>query len=481
MINLDTTTNAQIETIRCAASPLYFVLHYSQIYDNETKRWIPFELWREQVDALFMFHENQKVIALKARQLGMSWLALAYALWQMLFEPIATVLIFSKDETSAIYLLGDERLRGMYRRLPAFLQCGESLDNAKTWMLANGSTARAFAKTGGDSYSATLAIVDEADVVPNLNVMMRAISPTIDTGGKLFLISRADKSKPESEFKNIYKSAKKGENGYAWTFLPWWVRPERTPEWYEKQKRDVLAQTGSLDDLHEQYPANDAEALAPRSLDKRIPPMWINQCYFEESGHTFPAAPNINGLRVHRQPETGKSYDIGADPAEGNPTSDDSAAVVLCRETGEEMARLRGKFQPSTLAAHIDKLGTYYNGAGVMVERNNHGHAVLLWLRDNSALEILKGWDDKEGWLSNSKGKALMYDDCADYFHDQSTTVHSFDVWEQLISIEGSSLRAPEGQMDDLADAYTLAIQGTKARHKRRNRLSVSASGLFDD
>ena len=53
----------------------------------------------------------------------------------------------------------------------------------------------------------------------------------------------------------------------------------RTGEWYEAEKRAFLAQTGALDDLYQEYPATDAEAMAPRSLDKRLPAQWLQNCY----------------------------------------------------------------------------------------------------------------------------------------------------------------------------------------------------------
>jgi len=97
-----------------------------------------------------------------------------------------------------------------------------------------------------------------------------------------------------------------------------------------------------------------------------------------------------------------------------------------------------------------------------MVERNNHGHAVLLWLRDHGRLRRFWGHDHREGWLSNSKGKTLLYDGAADAFRQQETTLHSFATFTQLASIEGSSLRAPQGERDDRADSYALACRARK-------------------
>jgi hypothetical protein len=204
---------------------------------------------------------------------------------------------------------------------------------------------------------------------------MSSVKPTIDAGGRMILVSRVDKTRPQSPFKRIYAGAKQKKTEWEAIFLPWFDRPDRDQTWYEAQQADILHRTDSLDDLHEQYPTTDAQALLPRTLNKRIAPEWINQCYEERSPlRDLPAGtPPIPGLEVYVPPKMGRFYVIGADPAEGNPTSDDSALTVLDRDTGEEVASLAGKLQPSTLAAHIDTIGKWYNNAVVLIERNNHG------------------------------------------------------------------------------------------------------------
>jgi hypothetical protein len=448
------------EWLMCEASPLYFIHTYCQVYDGTLKDWIPFHLWPGQARTLRTFLNNRLVVILKARQLGISWLVLAFALWLLLFRPGATVLVFSRRDDEATYLLGDERLRGMYNRLPEFLKVRSfTEDSGHTWGLSNGSIVRAFPTTAGDGYTASLVIADEFDLVPNQNQLMRSVKPTIDGGGSMIMLSRVDKKRPTTEFKQIYRAAKEGRSPWVPVFLPWHVRPSRSPEWYEEQRRDILSRTMSLDDLYEQYPATDTEALAPNSKDKRIPGTWLEQCYEALDPLPLPeGAPGIPELQLYRLPEPGRAYVIGADPAEGNPTSDDSSFVVLDLATGEEVAALAGKYQISTFAGHIDQVGTHFNKAAVMVERNNHGHAVLLWLANFSKLTRLKGTDDKDGWLSSGKGKALMYSTTADAFKDAETILHSFATYVQLASIEGASLLAPEGEPDDRADSYALAL-----------------------
>jgi hypothetical protein len=142
--------------------------------------------------------------------------------------------------------------------------------------------------------------------------------------------------------------------------------------------------------------------------------------------------------------------------------------TVLDRESGEEVASLAGKYEPSVLAAHVDAIGVWYNRAEVMVERNNHGHAVLVCLKDDSKLTRLNGLDGKEGWLSSRKGKWMLYDTCADAFRESETVLHSFATFTQLASIEGATMRAPEGEMDDRADSYALACCGKVSPKKRK-------------
>lgn len=444
---------------KCYRSPQYFIQNYCHIYDTVEGGWVPFELWPAQVAALDIIHNNQLSVVLKARQIGLTWLVLAYALWCMIFRPIASILIFSKRDIDAIYLLSEDRLRGMYDRLPDWMRQSHSIntDNAHEWSMENESTARSFPTSAGDSYTATLAIVDEADLSPDLNSLLRAVKPTISNGGKMVLLSRADKDKPVSDFKKIYMDAKIGKNPWAHIFLPWYVHPRRTPKWYELEKQDIQSRTGSLDDLYEQYPATDTEAMKPRSMDKRIPYEWLELAFQETEGDN---SVGLTGLTVFGKPEDKHMYVIGADPAEGNPNSDESSATVLDVNTGEEMAVLAERLQPNTFADYLEKLAGFYNNASVLVERNNHGHAILLKLSEDGFEGTLNGFDGRPGWHSTTRGKALLYTHCTKAVQEKDVIIHDFLTMQQLSSIVGSTLKAPEEEHDDRATSFALAVCG---------------------
>jgi hypothetical protein len=482
------------EMEKCAGSFLYFVMRYVMIYDATAKHWIPFALWQSQQPVAEGLTLHRLVIILKARQLGMTWLVLAYALWLMLFHPAATILLFSLRDTEAMYLLGERRLKGMYARLPSWLMMRKehehkptclgcstkydwvqrtvTKDDGHVWILGNGSNANAFPTSAGDSYTATLAIIDEADIVPDLAALMLRVQPTIDGGGQMILLSKSNKKLPQSEFKRLYKAAKRKEIPWQHYFLPWQARPSRTQAWYDAKCMQAMATKGVLDDVWENYPATDAEALAPNSLDKRIPYKWIRAIYVEEKPidvvmtallalGTKSKVPLIPGLKLYVLPKKGRRYCAGADPAEGNPTSDPSSLQIVDEITGTQVAKLSGRFEVSVFAIYIESVCKFYNNAPVLVERNNHGHAVILALTQiptgKRKIKVLKGTDGKYGWLDNKLGKVRLYDNLTETVHTEDCLIFDEDTHDQIASIEGRTLLAPEGLHDDDSDAYALA------------------------
>lgn len=202
------------EYVKCMKDVAYFVSRYIHIYNATAQRWLLLEPWPAQGEVLQIMQRERLLIILKARQLGLSWLACAYALWLLTFRPPATVLLFSQRAAEAEELLA--RIRQMYGYLPTWLQAPAiQRDKDQAFELSSGSRALAFSTRGGRSYTGTLAIIDEADHVPDLAAFLNAVKPTVDAGGKLFLISTADKSRPVSTFKNLFRTASTQHKGYS--------------------------------------------------------------------------------------------------------------------------------------------------------------------------------------------------------------------------------------------------------------------------
>ena len=456
----------RVEWLKCSQDPAYFLDTFCWIFNATLRSWVQFSLWPAQIEVADALLSGQHLIVLKARQLGLTWLCLGYALWLMLFRPSAVILLFSKREDEAQELM--LRLQGMYRYLPAWMQCRSVMkENQSEFRLSNGSVALCFPTTGGRSYTGTFVLADEADFIPELSGFLNAVKPTVDAGGQLALISTSDKSQPNSTFKRLFRAGWRRMNEYRAVFLSWRARPDRTEEWYTAIKRDMYEQDGSDDNVQQEYPNTPEDALSARSLDKRIPPLFLERVANEATGlplDFWPVnVPLVDGLSIFRLPTAAGLYVVGCDPAEGNPTSDESALTVIDAYTGEQMAVCAGRYQPDVLAQKADQIGTFYNRADIMPERNNHGHSVILWLREHSGLRVLNGPDGKPGWLSHAKGKALLYDAVTVACRDQGLIVYDGETIRQLGALEGSTLRAPKGDNDDRADSLALALAGAQS------------------
>ncbi len=116
-----------------------------------------------------------------------------------------------------------------------------------------------------------------------------------------------------------------------------------------------------------------------------------------------------------------------------------------------------------------------------MIERNNHGHLVIREVQCDGGMQVLDGYDGRPGWLSNVKGKPLLYGLLAAAVKDQACVVRDTETANQLASVEASTLRAPAGLHDDRADAFALAVAGLAWRGEAVASSVVAAGDPLDE
>lgn len=484
------------EYLKCERDPCYFLRTYVKIEvkadDGEGGEWIPFDLWPAQEDVIGQLRANRLVVILKARQLGQTWMMLGYYLWKMLFRPGSAIGLWSRRLPEAIELL-DRRLKGMHARLPAWLQAKSfEEDNKTVWELSNGSRAMAFTTSSGDSYTFTDALVDEADLCLDLGRMMDAVKPTIDGGGSMVLLSKSNKRAAATVFKRIFRKAEQGKGPWHHIFLPWHARPGRDEVWYEAQREHSLSQNESLDYLHENYPATSAEALSPSSAGKRLPGAGLLGVYEEsDTVASLPVeAPRIHGVRIYALPVPGRDYLIGADPAEGLPgkENDDSGLCVVDKVTGEEVCAGLGRWEPGEeFPDVIEGVAVWFNNAAVLVERNNHGHAVLSGLK-RRGVTVLNGSDGRPGYPKSPASKAQVWVNAwteirvrkaarseAAEANDElpPPLIRDPTTFGHLASLEAKTCKAPKGEHDDAADAWGLGQEARSIEPPPEARVEV--------
>jgi hypothetical protein len=198
---------------------------------------VPFRLWDLQVEALDEIETHLRLIVLKARQLGLSWLALAYALWLCLFNSGQAVLIYNRGLEEAIELL--RRVKFMYDRLPAELQ-QPLVENSRTYIeFANGSRIKSLpgSEDAGSTYTATLVIMDEWAKIARARGLLNAALGTLSaSGGKFVGISTAKGLR--NLFAEIWKDSIIGANDYYPLFIPTTAHPDRDDTWRASKRRE---------------------------------------------------------------------------------------------------------------------------------------------------------------------------------------------------------------------------------------------------
>ena len=423
---------------------------------------MPFRLWPAQVRVVWMLMLERLVIILKARQLGISWLCCAYVLWRCLFQPGQVILLFSKGQDEADELL--RRVKVLYERLPEWLlRATPPLAKDPTTSLivwVNGSRVRSLPATrsAGRSFTASVVVLDEAAFLAWADQLFTALKPTIDAGGQLIILSTANGI--GNLFHRLWIRAVAGLNGFKTIFLAWWCRPGRTLEWYHAQ----LAEYDDPAMVKQEYPSSANEAFLV-SGRVRFQPEWIErQAANVQSGLPSRKLPkalqHIDGLTVYALPRRGRRYVLGADVAEGLEHGDYSAGTLVDAETWEEVAHLHGHWEPDQFAKQLWALAKVY-GAEIAVERNNHGHAVLLELKHLEARKVARGLDKKLGWLTNAQTKPQGVDLLAQALRDGLVKVRTQASLDEMqiyrIDTDGST-GAPSNYYDDRVMSWVIAL-----------------------
>jgi len=236
---------------------------------------IPFDLWGAQIKIIWMFLQYRLFIILKARQLGISWLCCAYALWLCVFQAGRRVLLLSRGQNEANELL--RRVKVMYERLPDWMRALVKVVklNTSEIVFSNGSSVESLpaTKDSARSLTASLVIADEFAFMQWANELYTGLKSTIDGGGQLIILSTANGAR--GLFHQLWKKAIERLNNFVPIFLSWRMRPGRDDGWYAR----VASEAVSTSLMMQEYPANPDEAFSATDAEKFLADMlWWDNC-----------------------------------------------------------------------------------------------------------------------------------------------------------------------------------------------------------
>lgn len=220
---------------KCLEDPIYFARKYCWIQHPSRGR-IRFDLWQFQEKVLKHFTLHKYIIILKSRQLGISTLTAAYALWMALFHNDKNILVVATRQGTAKNLI--TKVRVMYENLNSWLKKQEDTEeyNKLSIRFANGSQIKAESSTVnvGRSESNSLVIVDEAAFIQKFDEKWAALQQTAQDGNIIVL------STPNGMgnfFHKTWMDAQTGENMFFPIKLHWTVHPERDQKWRDEQDK----------------------------------------------------------------------------------------------------------------------------------------------------------------------------------------------------------------------------------------------------
>lgn len=240
-------------------------------------------------------------------------------------------------------------------------------------------------------------------------------------------------------FYDTYTAAKNRQNDFTPVFLPWYWDPTYRMDatsFDPAEIRDTLQEDEiELMERHRlalsqiAWRRNKKRALRGLFLQEYPEDdlsCWLTEglCFFDvgslldlmEALPEYPTTEVPSGYVVEwEQPIPGEEYVAGSDTSEGVPGSDPNGTGILHRRTGRQVAALHGVFTPAELAVHSARLCRKYNEAFWGIERNNHGHAVLVHVTNGDSPAYYHNLyyhdDGRAGWVTSPKTRPAMLSD----------------------------------------------------------------------
>jgi len=223
----------QVEELAwCRKDPRYFIENYCWVEREATAEVLPFIPFPFQIKILESLQRGEKIVVLKSRRVGWSWILAAFAAWLINFQKGIKVLLLSRTENEAIAVLDkvkfilnnlrhhdsdnfDEATPAPWLRGTIIVSNKSQLTrgyNDKFGRLSNTSTVVSLTNTdqSGRGKGAAYLFLDEFAFYDHDWITWRAISKTIIGGGTWAVGSSPNGT--GNKFHQLVSQSQLGEN-----------------------------------------------------------------------------------------------------------------------------------------------------------------------------------------------------------------------------------------------------------------------------
>ena len=463
------------EYIKCAKDPAYFMKKYCHI-QHPTRGRILFALYPFQEKVLHLFRDNDYIITLKSRQLGISTLASAYALWLMIFHKDKNVLALATTQATARNLVSKTIF--MYDQLPKWLRLPSVEKNKLSLRLKNGSKIQAKSSNAdaARSEAVSLLLIDEAAFIDNIDETFAAAQQTLATGGQCMALSTPNGI--GNWFHQTWEKAEASENSFLPVKLPWTVHPERDQTWRDQQDADLGPRMAGQE-CDCDFLASGDTVFEPEDM------LFIESTYIKEAVERRGVDGN---LWVWEGVDYSKSYMVVADVARGD-SQDYSAFHIFDIENCVQVAEYKGKLSPKDFGNVLVGIASEYNDALLVVENANIGWATIeqvmereyknLYYSSTSNMETVESYMSKyereklvPGFTMSVRTRPLVIAKMMEYIREKAVTIQSKRLLSEMRVFvwKNGKAQAQTSYNDDLliACATALYVRDTALRLRQQ-------------
>lgn len=398
-----------LEYAKCINDTPYALKTYLQTYDNTQSKYVPLELFNDQVTLVKDYDTCEENIALKYRQAGVSTVTSAWASKRLVFakksKPEKILIIANKMDTAQE--MGN-KVRAFVDQWPSWLGVTFSVEknSQRHFKLTNGCEVKAVAtsKDALRGYTPTILIFDEAAYINADEDFWSACMASLSTGGKVIVISTPNGFDPI--YYSIFSQAIKGMNDFRITEMYWFRDPRYSKDLKLIKCNDIvhyMLNRGDYNDSeiildysdikvgdrdfkeiklkveNEGYKPYSSwfEAMAKKlKFDKRKISQEL-ECNFLGSGDSVIPSETMKKIKENhikepenkfmggaiwqwKEPVEGHRYIMGVDVSRGD-SEDFSTISIIDFDAREQVLEYIGKVPPDVLAEIAFKWATRYN------------------------------------------------------------------------------------------------------------------------
>ena len=386
----------------------YALRTYLQTYDNTQKKYVPMDLFPDQIQLIQDYEDYNENITKKYRQAGVTTVTAAWLSKKLQLakpENPERILIIANKRDTAIEMAN--KVRHFIDQWPEWINVGFSPDknSESRFRLNNGSEVKAVA-TSADAlrgFTPTVLVFDEAAYIEAGDDFWAASMASLSTGGKIILISTPNGYDPI--YYGVYDQALRGINDFHITDLRWFKDPRYTKDLRWVKCSDICHYMLNREQYNDdEVVLNDFDMTNYQELEEQgYKPFssWFEsmskkfkydrrkiaqelECDFLGSGDgVIPGdiQENIakNMIRVPiekymqgtfwqwKEPVNGHRYIMGVDVSRGD-SEDFSSINIIDFDDREQVAEYIGKIPPDDLASVAYKWGILYGNAFIVID-----------------------------------------------------------------------------------------------------------------